>query len=516
MGVLGDGKPPKEERMTERNLYLLNSAATPLVVVRTADPINWVQNLPAPVATGARIAVVSWGMGRGFENVHPRRGGVVALGEAPMPDQMLEAFQTVPTGDPPTRLIVLAWNLLTYADNNPVTLQKLLDALPRLKDAGHSLVAIQPVGYQAKGLLASYAEYLDTESPNAADLASVGTKVMKGTPWAAEMAPATGEALVGLTLWQAEQAVVETMLSRRATPTFKDLLAAKEAVVNKHPALRLVTDTPSLEDVKGLARFKKFAVKCVRDPRSKGVLLLGTPGTGKTMVCGALAGASELPFIEFNLSAVFGSLVGQSEGNMRSAIDTIKSIGPCVLLVDEVEKALSGTKSSSATDGGTTERVAREFLMFLQNRPAGVYIVATCNDVTKLPPEYLRAERWDALFFVDLPSESERVEILNLYRKQYGLKDTSVTATSLDGWTGAEISTLCRLAAILGVKLSEAKQYVVPLSKTMKESIADLRKWARGRCVPASDESPVESSDPSPVTSGGRLIDTSVGQGEVN
>ena len=198
--------------------------------------------------------------------------------------------------------------------------------------------------------------------------------------------------------------------------------------------------------------------------------------------------------MEFNVSACFGSLVGQSESNIRQVLDTIKAIGPCVLLVDEIEKALSGTKSSGATDGGTTERVAREFLLFLQNRPAGVYIIATCNDISKLPPEYLRAERWDSLWFVDLPSESERVEILNLYRKKYGLtKDTSITATSLEGWTGAEIHTLCRLATILSegtvgkVKLSEARQYVIPLSKTMGKDISALRDWAKDKCVFASE-----------------------------
>lgn len=500
--------------MSDRNVYLLNGAGTPLIVVRSADPINWVGTLDAPNTSTVRYAVVSWGMGRGFQNIHPRKGGIVTLPDSPMPDQMLETFKDIPRTDPPTRLMVVAWNLLTYADNNPVTLQKLLDILPKLKDMGHTIVAIQPTGYQAKGLLANYAEYLDPDAPTAEALAKVGTSTMKGCPWATEMSTATAEALCGLTAWQAEQAVAETMLKIRTAPDFKSLLSVKEVVVNKNPALHLVTETSSIEDVKGLDRLKKFATKCVRDPRSKGILLLGVPGVGKSMVCGAIANASGLPLIEFNLSAVFGSLVGQSEGNMRQALDTIKAVAPCVLLVDEVEKALSGTKSSSATDGGTTERVAREFLMFLQNRPKGVYIVATCNDVSKLPPEYLRAERWDTLWFVDLPTESERVEIFNLYRKQYGLKDTSVTATSLEGWTGAEIHTLCRLASILGEKLSVAKQYVVPLSKTMKEDIKKLQEWAKGRCVPASMEAPVETSAELSQTTGGRLLDLSVGTGD--
>ena len=217
--------------------------------------------------------------------------------------------------------------------------------------------------------------------------------------------------------------------------------------------------------------------------------------TGKSMTAKACASVLRLPLVELNLSAVFGGLVGQSEVQIRQAIELIKAVAPCVVFVDEIEKVLSGVASSGRSDGGTTERVAREFLLFLQDRPEGIYVVGTSNDPTKVPPEYLRAERWDALFFLDLPKLEAREAMLNQYKEKYGITDRTVTAASLEGWTGAEIATLCRIAAMHSeggkkTSLLEAKQWVVPQSLTRKEEIEAMQAWQRGKCVSADIDLP--------------------------
>ena len=167
----------------------------------------------------------------------------------------------------------------------------------------------------------------------------------------------------------------------------------------------------------------------------------------------------------------------------------VDSFSPCVLRIDEIEKGLSGIQSSGQTDGGTGSRVFGTFLNWLNDHKSRVFVVATCNDIQKMPPEFLRAERWDAIFFVDLPTEKEREIIFNLYQGGYKVKGTP---PDMDGWSGAEIKSLCRIAAMMGTKIEEAKHYIMPLSQSMAEKIEELRDWARTRTIAASIVEPAE------------------------
>ena len=244
----------------------------------------------------------------------------------------------------------------------------------------------------------------------------------------------------------------------------------------------------------GMQQIKKFVKLTLMSKfgrkLAKGILLLGPPGTGKThfakwvgMLCG-------LKVIVAELAQIFGSLVGETEQNMKRFLEVVTANAPCVLLIDEIEKGLAGMGKRSVGgggDGGVTERAMGQFLKFLSDdRPEGVYVIATCNNIDKLPPEWVRAERWDtAPFFIDIPNEEEQAAILTYYQKMYEVKGEP---NNMDGWSGAEIQSVCRIAAMMERDVPDAERFVIPVSKTMAEDIKALRSWAKNRCIPATME----------------------------
>jgi SpoVK/Ycf46/Vps4 family AAA+-type ATPase len=244
----------------------------------------------------------------------------------------------------------------------------------------------------------------------------------------------------------------------------------------------------------GMDQIKKFVKLTLMSKKgrqmAKGILLLGPPGTGKTHFAKWVGGLCGLKVIVAELAQIFGSLVGETEQNMKRFIEVVSANAPCVLLIDEIEKGLAGMGkrgTGSSGDGGVTERAMGQFLKFLSDdRPEGVYIIATCNNIDKLPPEWVRAERWDtAPFFIDIPNEDEQLQILDYYRGVYEVKGEP---TNMDGWSGAEIQSVCRIAAMMEREVPDAERFVIPVSKTMAEDIKSLRSWAKNRCIKATME----------------------------
>ena len=146
-------------------------------------------------------------------------------------------------------------------------------------------------------------------------------------------------------------------------------------------------------------------------PAPKGVLLVGCPGTGKSMTCDALATIYDMPLLRLDFGAIFSSHVGESEANVRRCLATAEAISPAILWIDEVEKGISGVASSNQSDGGTTSRVFGTLLTWMQDKNAPVFVICTANDVLGIPPEFMRAGRFDEIFFLDLPDEDQRVEV---------------------------------------------------------------------------------------------------------
>ena len=298
------------------------------------------------------------------------------------------------------------------------------------------------------------------------------------------------DASLGLTRFEAENAF-SLSLVRDGQVTPEAVWQIKAGALKKSGLVGLHHGGESFDQLGGLENLKAFCLRAMRrqgelDPlrRPRGVLLLSPPGCGKSQFAKALGNAAGRPTLTLDVGSLLGSLVGQSESNMRQALKIADAMAPCVLFCDEIEKALSGVASSGQTDSGVSARLFGNLLSWLNDHTSDVFFVGTCNDISKLPPEFARAERFDAVFFIDLPSAKQREVIWQIYLEQFGL-DASQPRPKDESWSGAEIRACCRLSALLDVPLTQAGQNIVPISATAGESVQRLRDWAGGRCLSA-------------------------------
>ncbi|MEH2322416.1 MAG: AAA family ATPase [Nostoc sp.] len=209
-------------------------------------------------------------------------------------------------------------------------------------------------------------------------------------------------------------------------------------------------------------------------PQPKGVLLAGPPGTGKSHCAKNIASILNLPLLQLDIASLLGSLVGESEGNVKRALKTASAIAPCVLFIDEVEKALSGQGDTS----GVSQRILGTLLTFMSECTAGVFIVATCNDPSALPSEFKRKGRFDENFFVDLPTEPERVQILGIHLQRFGIHLESeyleAVAANTAKFSGAELETLASEAALLAFDEDRPQQVTLADLETCRQTITPL------------------------------------------
>jgi ATP-dependent 26S proteasome regulatory subunit len=315
------------------------------------------------------------------------------------------------------------------------------------------------------------------------------------------------QALLGLTLSEAENVLAKTLVQERGfgDNTVEIISGEKKQIIRKSGLLEYYDSHDKLDSVGGMDSLKAWLVKrsvAFTDrarqfglPSPRGILLLGVQGCGKSLMAKAISQLWGLPLLRFDVGRVFGSLVGSSEENIRRAIKVAESVAPTVLWIDEIDKAFRGSRSgSSNTDSGTSARVFGTFLTWMAEKNAPVFVVATANDVSSLPPELLRKGRFDEIFFVDLPAFPERKEIFRVHlRKRNRDEDTlnlDELATAAVGFSGSEIEESI-VSALFDV-FSEGRELTTesvllsikqtaPLSRTMSEDIEALREWAQGR-----------------------------------
>jgi hypothetical protein len=298
------------------------------------------------------------------------------------------------------------------------------------------------------------------------------------------------DAAKGLTRSEAENAY-SLSLVRHGKIQPDTLWEIKAGQLKKSGLVSIHRGSESFQQLGGLDNLKAFCLRAMRRQseakagnRPRGVLLLSPPGCGKSQFAKALGNETGRPTVVLDVGALLGSLVGQSESNVRAALKLADAMAPCVLFADEIEKALAGATSSGQTDSGVTARVFGSLLTWLNDHESDVFFVGTCNDASKLPPEFARAERFDGVFFVDLPGRDQKDAIWGIYQNFYGL-DAKQARPDDTNWTGAEIKSCCRLASLLDVPLVQAAQNVVPVAVTAGDKIESLRQWASGRCLSA-------------------------------
>ena len=292
------------------------------------------------------------------------------------------------------------------------------------------------------------------------------------------------QASIGLTQFEAENAYAFSYVSKgKICPEI--ISEVKAQIVKKNASLDFGRYKETLSDVQGLDNMKAFVSKIIKSPLARGIIIYGVPGTGKSMFAKAIGNEFHLPCISLDFGRLFQKHVGGSESLARQAFACVDAMSPCILFIDEIEKGTSGTASSSETDGGTTDRVIRTAVTWLSDHITPVFVIATCNNVLKMSPEFIRTERWDAMFFVDLPNAKERTELLKYYKNLFEVPGNADVA----GLTGAEIKTMCRLAKMMNITIDEGRRFVIPIAKSRQAEIEELRAFGKTKCLPASIES---------------------------
>jgi len=320
------------------------------------------------------------------------------------------------------------------------------------------------------------------------------------------------DAASGLTSSEAENAFSLSLIEgKKFTPSI--VSREKAETIKKTGILEILHPDETEESIGGLDLLKGW-IKQRKNafgpeareyglPSPRGILIIGVPGTGKSLIAKATASILQRPIVKLDVGKLFEGIVGSSEANTRIATATAEAIAPCVLFIDELEKGFSGTKSSNATDGGTSSRVFGHFISWMQDRVKPVFIIGTANDVTQLPVEFLRkGGRWDELFFCDIPDWTSRIEIWRIQLKKYKQDDKKLNvhdlAMATKNYTGAEIEQ-CVIDAMFEAfdkkRKPTEKDYInaiaktVPLSRTMKKEVKAIRDWGTSRARPACSDS---------------------------
>ncbi|MEO6182849.1 MAG: AAA family ATPase [Verrucomicrobiota bacterium] len=401
---------------------------------------------------------------------------------------------------------------LFLTDHNPVTLRKLKDVLLDAKTK-QKLIIIAGCRLVLPPELERELTVVEMSLPGKDVLREVLNGVLKSAgikDMNLEQADKVIDAASGLTTMEAENAFA---LSFVQTKNIDPVIVGREKAqtIKKNGLLEIIERTESLESIGGLDQLKDWLLKRrqafskraaeYRLPLPKGLMIVGIPGTGKSLTAKATASVLGVPLLKLDAGRIFAGLVGQSESNLRSVIQTAEAIAPCCLWIDEIDKAFSGSKSSGSSDGGTSARVFGSFISWMQEKEKPVFVVATANDVSQLPPEMLRKGRFDELFFVDLPNEEERKAIWSIVIEKLGRDarafDIVQLARITEGLTGSEIQSVffdAMFEAFEGdgeptdLHIAGVLTGFVPLSKLMAEQIEALRKWSKGRCRCATSQ----------------------------
>ena len=423
------------------------------------------------------------------------------IGDTQDPIEMLKGISSVPE-----RSIILLRDFHMFlADPNPLLFRLLKDTLAVAKTTNRVLVI---VGCQLRlpAELEKEITVIEYRLPDREQLRSVIEEVAAG-----EKIKLNGntdkilDAACGLTTIEVENAVALSIIeSQDITP---DIIAREKSnTVKKNGLLEIIEPTISLDDIGGLELLKgslhemrNLFTKAAREfglPTPRGQLYVGQPGTGKSLCATATGGIFNIPLVRLEAGKIFGSLVGESERNWRSAFATAKAIAPCVLWIDEVDGLFAGAESSGKTDGGTTARVIKAILQDMQFNGEGIFFVFTANDIDGLPDPLIdRLDVWS----VDLPTSSERESIWSIHitkrnrdPKKFKLSEL---AEATEGFSGRQIEQLWLKAMTrafnakrepLAKDVIEVAKSFVPTSITMKDAIERRRRRLENRATPAS------------------------------
>jgi SpoVK/Ycf46/Vps4 family AAA+-type ATPase len=515
-------------------LKVLIDSSTPIVVMETVEEMRAVRMVRAACAA-LNLAAFEWtiasGLARcgsgvgdgalesgmlppgGYVGHAPDADNAKALYNSREPAQMLANLEAISI-----EAAFILKDLHRHMDD-AVVVRRLRDVGQQFATNRRTLVLTAPK-ISIPPELASLVEFLDLPLPDRRRLRQILDEVLVRVSRAhtlqrrvdANGMDAIAENLRGLTEEEAERAISQALVTRYALcpETASDVLEAKKTLLKRQEMLEFVEVSDTLATVGGLERLKNWLGqrRGAWEDRArefgleapKGVIILGVQGCGKSMCARAIAGEWQLPLVKFDTAAVYDKYIGETEKRIQKVFRVAEGLAPCVLWIDELEKVFAGSGPDSASaDAGVSSRLLASFLSWMQDRKAPVFVAATCNNVTVLPPELIRKGRFDELFFVDLPNQAERKQIFGIQLGKRKRKPDEFAldqvATAARGFSGAEIESVVQTAlyAAYAQKQQLATQHLldavretVPLSTTRAEEIAALREWAVQRAVAAS------------------------------
>jgi hypothetical protein len=516
-------------------LKVLIESSTPIVVMETVEEMRAVRLVRAGCCS-LNLAVFEWSIATGLvrcganevcSSIYEGSSSQIATGHhendinaqalynSREPAQALSNLEAISV-----EAVFILKDFHRHLDD-PVVVRRLRDVGQKFSANRRTVVITGPT-VTIPAELASLVEFLDLPLPDQQRLRQIidesivrmgKTHSLRRTATANDLEAMTAN-LRGLTEQEAERAVSQAIVMRYGvTPeTVSDVLEAKKDLLRRTGMLDFVDVSDDLGSIGGLENLKFWLAQRngswqpaarefgLEPPR--GLVILGVQGCGKSLCARAIAGEWKLPLVKFDTAAIFDKYIGETEKRIQKVFKVAEGLAPCILWIDEIEKVFAGSGPDSASaDAGVSSRLLAAFLGWMQERKEAVFVAATCNDVTVLPPELIRKGRFDELFFVDLPNTSERKQILAIQlknRKREPEKfDLDRIATASSGFSGAEIEAAVQTALYAAYSKKEqlstedllsSVQSTVPLSTTRAEEIQNLRSWVQGRAVPASKQ----------------------------
>lgn len=397
--------------------------------------------------------------------------------------------------------------------DNPLVKRKLRNMSQRLTPAGKTIIVINP-SKKVPDELKDEVVVLELPMPREKELDDVLKQMeQQSKKVQVELTPIQRErflqAALGLSSSQAKRVFRKAATQRGVLDEshIKVITEEKRQVIRQSEALEFFPVSETMDDIGGLEQLKEWLelrrgafseqARKYKLPAPKGVAFIGIPGTGKSLTAKAIGSIWRLPLLRLDVGALFGGLVGESEERTRRALSVANTISPCILWIDEMEKAFG----QGDLDGGTSMRVFGSILTWMQEKTSPVFVVATANNIQRLPPELLRKGRFDEVFFLDLPTEEERKQIFSVLLRKYERPPESFDLDRLakhsNGFVGAEIETAIIEGMYLAFSdkarpmkdedLMAALKKLIPLAESQKETISELRGWlAQGRALSAS------------------------------
>jgi len=515
---------------TLERLKILLSSSTPIVVMETVEEMRAVR-LVRTACSSLSLATFEWSIASGLVRCGSEVGEFVPETgfSAGGPGHDLSGAQALYNSkDPAQALSNLEAMSLEAAFvlkdfhrhmDDPVVVRRLRDVGQKFSTNRRTVIITAP-SITIPAELGSLVEFLELPLPDKQRLRQIidemtirvgKTRTLKRTLDSAGL-DAMANNLRGLTEEEAERAASQAIVTRYGitAETVTDVLQAKKEQLRHSGMLEFIDASENLSSVGGLDNLKRWLAQRrgtwedaarefgLEPPR--GAIILGVQGCGKSMCARAIAGEWKLPLVKFDTAAIFDKYIGETEKRIQKVFRVAEGLAPCVFWIDELEKIFAGSGPDSASvDAGVSSRILAAFLSWMQDRKAPVFVAATCNNVSALPPELIRKGRFDELFFVDLPNQAERKQIFAIHLKRRKRNPTEFdldqAAAAARGYSGAEIEAAVQTALYAAFSskqivstqgLLDALKATVPLSVTRSEEIEELRAWASQRAVPAS------------------------------